>query len=312
MLSPIVLFVYNRPWHTQQTIEALQKNDLALQSDLIIYSDAPKNESGKRAVQDVRRYIKGVEEGFKTISIVERDENWGLANSIIDGVTSIVNEFGRIIVLEDDLVTSPFFLRYMNEALDFYQDDDRVISIHGWMWPHKNKNNFSPFFLKGADCWGWATWKRGWDLFDSDGEKMLSILNAEPLAIRKIFDFNGEVQYIKMLEQQIAGKNDSWAIRWYASAFLNEKLTLHPGISLVQNIGNDSSGTHCSTTDLFKVPLAETSIDIKNIPVNEDINMRKEAEEYYKNIQPSFLQRGFSMLDKLFGTRQLKKYVSGK
>ena len=312
MLSPIVLFVYNRPWHTQQTIEALQKNDLALQSDLIIYSDAPKNESGKRAVQDVRRYIKGVEEGFKTISIVERDENWGLANSIIDGVTSIVNEFGRIIVLEDDLVTSPFFLRYMNEALDFYQDDDRVISIHGWMWPHKNQNNFSPFFLKGADCWGWATWQRGWDLFDSDGEKMLSILNAEPLAIRKIFDFNGEVQYIKMLEQQIAGKNDSWAIRWYASAFLNEKLTLHPGISLVQNIGNDSSGTHCSTTDLFKVPLAETSIDIKNIPVNEDINMRKEAEEYYKNIQPSFLQRGFSMLDRLFGTRQLKRYVSGK
>jgi len=299
-LSPIVLFVYNRPWHTRQTIEALRKNDLADQSDLFIYSDGPKEEKREQSeekVQKVREYLHTID-GFKSVTIWERGKNLGLANSIIDGVTNISKKYGRVIVLEDDLVTSPFFLKYMNEALDFYQDDDRVISIHGWMWPHKNQNNFSPFFLKGADCWGWATWQRGWDLFDSDGEKMLSILNAEPLAMRKAFDFNGEVQYIKMLEQQIAGKNDSWAIRWYASAFLNEKLTLHPGISLIQNIGIDSSGTHCKTTDLFKVPLAETSVDIMTIPVKEEINMRKEAEKYYKNMQASFLRRAFSMLDR--------------
>ena len=132
-ISPIVLFVYNRLWHTRQTIEALQKNELASQSELFIYADGARNENEIDQVFEVRCYIEEVE-GFKKVTITERDKNWGLANSIINGVTQIVNKYGRVIVLEDDLVTSPFFLRYMNDALDIYKDnneiEDRTIDSH--------------------------------------------------------------------------------------------------------------------------------------------------------------------------------------
>jgi GT2 family glycosyltransferase len=114
--APIALFVYNRPWHTRQTVEALKKNELASESELFIYSDAPKNGKAKEKVKEVREYIKTID-GFKKVTIIERENNWGLADSIIDGVTKIVNEYGKIIVLEDDLVTSPYFLKFMNEAL---------------------------------------------------------------------------------------------------------------------------------------------------------------------------------------------------
>ncbi len=127
-LSPIVLFVYNRPWHTQKTIEALQKNELASESELFIYSDAAKNETAIHAVEKVRNYIKKTT-GFKKITIIERDKNWGLANSIIDGVTTIVNQYEKIIVLEDDLLTSPYFLRFMNEALTFFKENSKLKNI---------------------------------------------------------------------------------------------------------------------------------------------------------------------------------------
>lgn len=135
-LAPIVIFTYNRPWHTQQTVEALLKNEYASESDLIIFSDAPKNEAAKKGVEETRSYIRNIT-GFKSLRIIERDRNFGLANNIIDGVTSIVNEFGRIIVLEDDLLTSPYFLKFMNEALSLYEDEERVISVHGYIYPIK-------------------------------------------------------------------------------------------------------------------------------------------------------------------------------
>ena len=173
-LAPIVIFTYNRPWHTQQTVEALLKNEYASESDLIIFSDAPKNEAAKKGVEETRSYIRNIT-GFKSLRIIERDRNFGLANNIIDGVTSIVNEFGRIIVLEDDLLTSPYFLKFMNEALSLYEDEERVISVHGYIYPIK-KSLPDTFFIKGADCLGWGTWKRGWDLFNSNGSELLHCL----------------------------------------------------------------------------------------------------------------------------------------
>ncbi len=131
-LAPIILFTYNRPWHTRQTIEALQKNLYADKSRLIILSDGPKTEIDVPKVQKVREYIKTVK-GFRSIEIIEREKNWGLANNIIDGVTRIINEYGKIIVLEDDIVTSPYFLKFMNEALEFYKDEERVMHISGYM-----------------------------------------------------------------------------------------------------------------------------------------------------------------------------------
>lgn len=175
-LAPIVLFVYNRPWHTRKTIGALIKNNLAKESELIIYSDAAKTSEVEKDVMEVRRFIHSII-GFKAVQIIERSKNWGLANSIIDGVCSVVNKYGKIIVLEDDLVTSPYFLNFMNEALNHYENNNEVISIHGYVYPIDNLPE--TFFLKGADCWGWATWKEGWALFESDGMKLLDNLTKK-------------------------------------------------------------------------------------------------------------------------------------
>ena len=175
VLSPITLFVYNRPWHTRQTVESLQKNELADESDLIVFSDGEKtgvrsqnpegiiiNADDRRPttddrIKEVREYIKTIN-GFKSVRIVEREKNLGLANSIISGVTEVVNQYGRIIVLEDDMVTSPCFLRYMNDALDKYETDDRVICVHGYVFPIDELPG--TFFIRGADCWGCDMEKR--------------------------------------------------------------------------------------------------------------------------------------------------------
>lgn len=138
MKSPIVLFAYNRINHIQQVIKALLRNEYASDSDLIIYSDASKNDNTVQEVQCVRQYLSTVS-GFKSVKVIERLENFGLAKNIIDGVTSVINQYGKVIVLEDDLVVSPYFLKYMNEALDFYEKEEQVISIHGYIYPVKQK-----------------------------------------------------------------------------------------------------------------------------------------------------------------------------
>ena len=284
-LAPIVLFVYNRPWHTQQTVEALQKNKLASESELFIYSDEAKNDDARVSVDEVRKYIDNIT-GFKKITVIKRDKNWGLANSIIDGVTKIVNEYGRIIVLEDDLVTSPYFLKYMNTALDFYKNEKSVISIHGYIYPIENLPN--SFFIKGADCWGWATWKNKWDMFEPDGQKLLNELKYRNL--EKEADFNNSYGFTRMLKQQIKGKNNSWAVRWYMSAFLRDMLTLYPGKSYVQNIGNDDSGTHCSASDIFRVELSMRN-NSNRLELVENSDNRKKMEIFFHSINGTFIQK---------------------
>lgn len=278
ILSPIALFVYNRPDHTRRTIEALRKNELAAESDLIIYSDGPKKGKDVPLVGEVRKLISTIK-GFRKVRVVERDHNYGLAESIITGVTETVIAHGRVIVLEDDMVTSPYFLRYMNEALDLYEHDDGVISIHGYVYPVGHTLP-GPFFLRGADCWGWATWKRGWNLFETDGRKLLAEL--EERGLTNDFDFDGTYPYTETLHDHIAGRNDSWAVRWYASAFLRGKLTLYPGESLVQNIGLDSSGTHCGGTTVFDCRLAENPVRLERIEFAENCIARNSFASYFK------------------------------
>src|SRR5437879_5375115 len=188
LLAPIALFAYRRLDHARRTIEALLANAEAASSDLIIFADAASTEAAEHEVAAVRRYLRGVS-GFASVTIVERERNLGLANSIIAGVTEVIQENDRVIVVEDDVVTSPFFLRYMNEALEYYKDDERVASIHGYVYPIKQSLPES-FFLRGADCWGWATWRRGWGLFNPDGRYLLSELHRRGLA--EEFDFRSE------------------------------------------------------------------------------------------------------------------------
>jgi len=284
--APIALFVYNRPWHTQQTVEALLKNAEAAKSNLFVFSDGPKDQSLPDEVDEVRQYLRTVE-GFKSVRIVEREKNFGLAQSIISGVTEVVNEHGRVIVLEDDMVTSPYFLKYMNDALNLYEDDDRVISIHGYCYPIDGLPE--TFFLKGADCWGWATWKRGWNLFESDGRKLLAELTQEKLMDR--FDFFGAFDYSGMLKGQTEGRNDSWAVRWYASALLQDKLTLYPGKSLVYNTGNDASGRHCAAIHIFDTELALSPVQVGDIAVEEHQVALDQFHHFLKQVKPGIVSR---------------------
>lgn len=301
--APVALFTYNRPIHTRKTIEALKKNKLASQSDLIIFSDGPKKPEAEAGVKETRAYLKTVG-GFNNVTVVERAENFGLAKSIITGVSEIVNKYGKIIVIEDDLITSPFFLQYMNEGLDFYENQEDVISIHGYIYPVEKTLPLT-FFIKGADCWGWATWKRGWDLFEADGAKLLKELEDKNLA--KEFDFNNSYPYAEMLKGQIEGRNNSWAIRWYASAFLKNKLTLYPGKSLVQNIGFDNSGTHCGDdNDQFEVIVNTEELPITPIKIEEDKQTKYEIEKYFKKITKNRLF--FRIIRKL--KKILKSYLN--
>ena len=183
----------------------------------------------------------------------------------------------------------------MNEALDIYEDESQVISIHGYIYPINGLPE--TFFIKGADCWGWATWKRGWDIFEADGQKLLNELKKRKL--QKEANFNNSYGYVEMLESQILGKNNSWAIRWYASAFLKDMLTLYPGKSYVQNIGHDSQGTHCKhETNVFNVDLNNIS-SIKRIDVKEDLITKKRIEIFFKKINPNVLKRIFLKLIKV-------------
>lgn len=286
--APIILFTYSRANHVFRTIEALRKNTLASDSDLIVFSDAACTLDKKPAVDEVRAYLKTIT-GFRSVTIHHRPHNFGLANSIIEGVNDVLQQHEHAIVLEDDMLTSPFFLTYMNEALERFADNECVASVHGYLYPLKQPLP-EAFFLPGADCWGWATWRRAWAYFNADGQYLFDELTR--LKMVKAFDYNGAYPYSKMLEGQIKGSNDSWAVRWYASAFLAGKLTLYPGRSLVNNIGNDASGTHCSNSNIHDVELSPVPINLMDIQVAPSIAARQAFEDFFR-------QTGGGLLNKL-------------
>ncbi|SVC36265.1 uncharacterized protein METZ01_LOCUS289119 [marine metagenome] len=295
-LAPIVVFTYNRPNHTQRTVESLLKNPLTKKSDLIIFSDAAPTPSQRQAVDEVRRYLSIIT-GFHSVKLIHRSRNFGLATSIIQGVTEVLQQSERVIVLEDDMIISPYFLTYMNDALEQFVDDDRVISIHGYVYPVEQELP-EAFFIPGADCWGWATWRRGWEIFNSNGQYLLDELTRQGLL--RSFDFNGAYPYSQMLKEQIEGENDSWAVRWYASAFLHNKLTLYPGCSLVHNIGNDNSGTHCGESGSMDVELNENPISLKNIKVEVSPIALAAFENFFKKNKSNLSLNGIVTLAKKY------------
>jgi hypothetical protein len=286
--APIALFTYNRLEHTRQTVEALGQNQLASLSDLYVFSDGPKSEDDEAEVDAVRRYLETVR-GFYSLHVIKQDLNMGLAQSVIRGVSQVSLEQGRVIVLEDDLVTSPHFLRYMNDALNLYEDVPDVVSINGYIYPVTSSLP-DTFLLKGADCWGWATWRRGWNVFNPDGHALLQELENNDLTTE--FDFNGAYPYTQMLRDQIEGRNDSWAIRWYASVFLKNLLTLYPGRSLVQNIGHDGSGRHCGPSDEYEVRVSKKPVKLQPLPIVEDLYARRVIERYFRSLgHPTLAKR---------------------
>ncbi len=285
--APVVLFVYNRINHTHKTVLSLSKNEHACDTDLIIFSDDARSKDNKESVDEVRAYLNTIS-GFRSIHIYYRPYNFGLAKSIIEGVSQVLKTYNRIIVLEDDLVTSPYFLTYMNQALNKYENDDRVASIHGYVYPIKSALP-ETFFLRGADCWGWATWRRGWKVFNPNGQFLLDELKKQDLINE--FNFNGVYSFSNMLERQIKGVNDSWAVRWHASAFLANKLTLYPARSLVHNIGVDGSGVHCDKSNTYDVFLSSTPIRLDDIEVMPSIEGTKAFKSFLGQYKITFTQR---------------------
>jgi hypothetical protein len=285
--APIALFVYARPDHARRTVESLARNAGAADSDLVVFSDAARTPQQQPAVAEVRACVQSIR-GFRSVRVVERPANLGLAASIIDGVGQVLAQSDRVIVLEDDMVTSPHFLAYMNEALERFAHDERVASVHGYVYPVQATLP-EAFFLQGADCWGWGTWRRGWRLFEADGQALLDELTRRGLL--HAFDFDGAHPYSDMLRNQIAGRNDSWAIRWYASAFLADKLTLYPGRSLLHNIGNDSSGTHADATHSHDAVLSSTPIDLRDVRVQPSPEARAAFAAFFRRSAGGLLQR---------------------
>jgi hypothetical protein len=212
----------------------------------------------------------------------------GLGNSIISGVTEILDSHERIIVLEDDLIVSPFFLDYMNEGLEKYAEQKEVVSIHGYVYPCCSSLP-DHFFLRGADCWGWGTWKDSWKIFNPDGKFLLSKLKEQGLTYA--FDFGGAYPFTQMLSDQIYGKNDSWAIRWYASTYLMNKLTLYPGKSLVSNIGNDGSGSHQENSNFFDVNIATIPVKIGDISIEESVFGKNAFADYFLGLHKATSMR---------------------
>jgi hypothetical protein len=245
-LSPIVLFVYNRPEHTKKTVQALKKNELVNESQLYVFSDGPKNEENVNKVNEVRNIIKKID-SFDGVEIVERNRNLGLANSVITGVTEVINKHGKVIVLEDDIVTSPAFLVYMNKLLDVYKDKKRVYSVTGYNFPlniMKIPDNYpyDIYFHPRAASWSWGTWKDRWDKADWEVKDFKNFKKDKDLQE----EFNrGGGDMARMLIQQMEGKIDSWAIRWCYTLFKNNAYCVYPVKSYINNIGLDNTGVHC-------------------------------------------------------------------
>lgn len=276
--APILLFVYNRPEHTRRCIESLKQNALATSSTLYIYADGAKDTTQQPAVDEVRNYIRIIS-GFKEITLIERKENWGLARNIIDGVTTQVNRHGKVIVLEDDLVVAPYFLQFMNDALETYKDEPSVGHIQACDFT-QDTSLPDTFLIKWTGSWGWATWERAWQHFNPNGKELLQELESRKLTYT--FDFNGKYGFTRMLRRQIEGKNNSWAIRWNASLFLKDMLSLNVGRSLVQNEGFDGSGTNCGGGGLYASHLHLKPLPVVRIsPIEENQAARQAFVRYY-------------------------------
>ena len=303
-IAPIVLFTYRRV--PKDTIESLLQNNLVEKSELYIFSDGYKNEVDKQDVLDVRKYLKTID-GFKSVKIIEAPNNKGLAKSVITGVSEIINKYEKVVVLEDDLVVSSDFLKYMNETLEFYKNDDRIWSISGYGPKlHCLEDYGKDLYLSPrASSWGWASWKDRWDSVDWDVKNFESLKHDKNMKSR--FEQGGDDMY-KMLELQMLGKIDSWAIRWCFSQFLQGKYTVYPKKSKIVNDGfSDAKGTHNSgNSSKWDVSASDNKVIFEKLEVDLKII---ECFASYHNLK-LFTKLGYFL--KKYGGYKVAKYIVGK
>lgn len=292
MLAPICLFTYNRLKETQQTVEALILNNLAQESELIVFSDGPKNDEDITKVEEVRLYLHSVS-GLKSVEIIESPVNKGLANSVISGVTQIIEQFGKVIVLEDDLITSPNFLDYMNQALFFYQDRKRVLSVSGFSFSINYSSNYQYDIELGyrASSWGWATWNDRWNGIDWEIKDYYSF---KWNSLKRLKFNRGGSDMAHMLDRQMNGQINSWAIRFCYHQFKHDLLDVFPIKSKVINNGFSPNGTNCK----FETKRFKTILDTSGkryFRFNDELNVNKDViKEFYQHY--SFATRFFDKI----------------
>lgn len=280
-LAPVLLFVYNRPSHTAETIKNLQNNYLASQSSLFVFIDGSKNEEDNKKVEEVDAIVSGIT-GFKSIKVFKSKENKGLAKSVILGVDKLIEEFGKVIVLEDDLLTSKNFLTFMNQSLNHYEDNKEVFSVSGFGLRIKIPENylFDTYLIPyRSSSWGWGTWKYVWDDIDWN-IKDYSIFRSNREEKYKFNSMGKDM--LRMLDRQLAGSIDSWSIRFDYHLFKNKAYCVYPVKSKVLNAGFDNSGTHTKKNDYFKVELDNSDSIIYKFQNQRDDEIISLAQKYFQ------------------------------
>lgn len=298
-LAPIALFVYNRPKHTERTLKFLQQNTLAADSRLYIFADGAKTESDAAAVAEVREIINKVD-GFKSVKIIASKTNLGLANAVIAGVTELNEKYGQVIVFEDDLISSPHTLTYFNDALNKYRTTEKVMHIGAYMYHLDADNLPESFFYRAASSWGWATWQSAWQHFEPNIDKLIAQFDSKK---KHEFAIEGTMNFWKQINEFKRGKNNSWAIRWYASIFLKGGLTLNPAQSLINNIGHDGTGVHSGINDIYNVI-------INPKPITQFPEEVVENKEAYAAIKAFLADRKGSLLTRV--KRYLNQLIKQK
>lgn len=293
--APIALFVYNRPQHTERTLKFLQQNELAAESRLFIFSDGAKTPEDEDKVNAVRDLLKTID-GFKSVEIISRKENMGLANSIIAGVSKLVKDYKQVIVFEDDLITSPYTLTWFNDALNRYRHQEEVMHIGAYMYHLKDNTLPECFFYRAATSWGWATWDRAWQHFEPNIDTLVAQFDAKKKAA---FSIEHTMNFWKQMQDFKNGKNNSWAIRWYASIFLKGGLTLNPSHSLVNNIGHDGTGVHSGINDIYNVIINPKAITRFPDQIKEDPKAYQAIKQFLSTRKGSLWQR-------------IKRYIKGR
>ena len=278
-LAPIIVFSYNRPNHLRRTLEALSKNDLASESVLYIYCDGPKPDATDEQKQKIiaNREVAHAATGFMEENVVERDENFGLKNNIVGAVTEIVNQYGRVITLEDDVVSSVGFLKYMNEALETYQDENQVMHVSAYMYPHKCLLPDTIFYPVPYPGGGWATWQRAWNCYNDNTQELYEYWKDK----WGVFDVFGGDYLSKQLKKNLDGSMNTWFVKWHAVMLQKGALSLFPGRSLTNNIGFDDTATHCYATNKFDV-IPTDYVKVERLPVRVNKKASRVIYDFYQ------------------------------
>ena len=324
-LAPITLFVYNRPWHTEQTLKALSLNKYSDNSKLYVYCDGPKYKASKQDlnnIQQVRSIVKK-KNWCREVVVIENDTNLGLANSVINGVSDVIKKHGRVIVIEDDIVTSKYFLEYMNRGLECYKEEDEVYGVSGYCFPSKTKVKEETFFLPIMSSWGYGTWEDRWSKINFNEKDLFKEVQSKGLESKINF---GRLNYYQMLKAQVDKRIDSWAVRFYVSMYLDRGVFLFPNISLLQNIGFDGSGIHCNKDDSnmyyltlnkdVKVVIAKKNVRIDSKIIKNfksiDLSNKKKMMKYFKKLIKNIVAPEIIQLlkRKIKNDSEMKRFVN--